>query len=91
MKNHRTIHSHPDEAEPALARLAQGSQAAVDLCQCGMLHVHIGPVTLRLDAAAFSDLLTTLGQAKASRSAYDQRELAFAGAMTLHGSRRGDA
>jgi hypothetical protein len=44
-------------------RLAESSVAAVDVCECGMLLLHIGAMTLRLSPCAASELLRTLEQA----------------------------
>ncbi|MCG8554672.1 MAG: hypothetical protein MJD61_05190 [Proteobacteria bacterium] len=46
-------------------RLAQGAVAAVDMCECGMIQLHVGAITLRLEPRALSELLATLGQAVA--------------------------
>jgi hypothetical protein len=44
-------------------RLAESGVAAVDLCSCGTLQVHIGALTLRLDELALSELTATFGRA----------------------------
>ena len=54
-------------------RIAEGHIVAVDQCDCGTLHVHIGAVTLRLDLPALRDVLNTLGQALAVLVAADYR------------------
>jgi hypothetical protein len=58
------------------ARLAEGEVASVDVCECGTMLLHLGPVTLRLAPCAVSDLLATLGQAVATHAArrYAPRE-----------------
>jgi hypothetical protein len=50
-------------------RLAESSVAGVDVCGCGILHLHLGPLTLRLAPCALSELLGTLGQAVAEHAA----------------------
>lgn len=44
-------------------RLAENHIAAVDVCECGMMHLHLGPFSLRLTADALTSLLETLAQA----------------------------
>ncbi|HET9930252.1 MAG TPA: hypothetical protein VFQ35_06185 [Polyangiaceae bacterium] len=66
-------------------RIAQGHIVAVDQCDCGTLHVHIGAVSLRLDVPALRDLLSTLGQALAVRTAADYTTQA----LSLSGTKRG--
>ena len=46
-------------------RLAQGDLAAIDSCECGTLHLHLGALTLRLAPSVLSELLATLGEAVA--------------------------
>lgn len=45
------------------ARLAEGSVGAVDVCDCGMMLLHVGAVTLRLSPSTASELSRTLSQA----------------------------
>ena len=66
-------------------RIAEGNLVAVDQCDCGTLHVHIGALTLRLDVPAVRDLLNTLGRALAARTAADYR----AGALPLSAAKPG--
>jgi hypothetical protein len=62
--NNRNQHQHPPESTDCpRARLAHGSLAAVDACQCGMLQVHIGALTLRMAPCALAELAGTLNQA----------------------------
>ncbi len=76
-------------------RLAESSVAAVDVCDCGMMQVHIGPITLRLAQCAVAELLSTLGQAVAMHAATRARVGAdadapvIAGALSVRG--RGEA
>ncbi len=46
-------------------RLAVGDLAAIDACECGTLHLHLGALTLRLSEDALSELVGTLGYALA--------------------------
>lgn len=64
----KTIHP-PERTDCPRTRLAESSIAAVDLCACGMMQVHIGALTLRLAPCALSELVSTLGQAIAAHSA----------------------
>ncbi|MFZ5895110.1 MAG: hypothetical protein ACOY0T_28880 [Myxococcota bacterium] len=68
--NSSDTHSGPE-------RIAEGNIAAVDLCDCGMMHVHIGALTLRLDSSAVRDLITTLGHAVAEQTAATYRRRAL--------------
>jgi hypothetical protein len=45
------------------ARLAETAVAAVDYCQCGHMHLHLGPFSMRLTPEALSGLVETLTQA----------------------------
>jgi hypothetical protein len=57
-------HRFPRErGECTRLRLAESGIAAVDLCSCGTLQVHIGALTLRLDELALSELTATFGRA----------------------------
>jgi len=44
-------------------RLAESEVAAVDVCDCGLIHLHMGPFSLRLTRDSFQTLLMTLAQA----------------------------
>lgn len=79
------------EDHAASARLAEGNLATVDLCPCGVMHVHIGSMTLRLDPDGVGELLATLGQAAAAHTAWVQRERAVSLALAAQGGRRGEA
>lgn len=46
-------------------RIAVSSVAAVDACDCGTIHLHIGTVTLHLTPGALVTLARTLRQAAA--------------------------
>jgi hypothetical protein len=61
--------------------LASGDFAAVEQCSCGSVHVTIGAVTLRLQAAAIAPLATALSEAA--------RTLTFEQALGMTGAARG--
>lgn len=77
-----------DDHQCARTRLAQGSLAAVDECECGMLQVHIGAMTLRMAACAMTELTETLHQAllehKRRIHAHEDESAAF-GFQTVRG------
>lgn len=50
-------------------RLAESSVASVDMCDCGVMHLNMGPFSLRLCPHAMSELLSTLGRAVAAHAA----------------------
>jgi hypothetical protein len=54
-------------------RLAESEVAAVDYCECGHMHLHLGPFSLRITPEALSGLLGTLGHAVASHAALGVR------------------
>lgn len=54
-------------------RLAETAVAAVDFCQCGHMHLHLGPFSMRLTPEALGGLMETLGQAIATHAASTQR------------------
>jgi len=61
--------AHPPLAEDcARVRLAEGPLAAVDACECGMLQLHLGAITLRLAPCALAELESTLQQALAEHA-----------------------
>lgn len=67
MNDHQ--HQHPPESTDCpRTRLAQGALAAVDACRCGMLHVHIGALTLRMAPCALVELASTLNHAVAAHA-----------------------
>lgn len=90
--NDDTEHDSPsDMPECPRTRLAQGALAAVDLCRCGMIQLHIGAITLRLDERALGELAETLERAVATHA----RKLAPANlagdALGLRPQKRGQA
>jgi len=57
---------HRPEAKPSdctRRRLAEGGVAAVDVCSCGTLQVHLGALSIRMDEGALSEMVTTLRRA----------------------------
>ncbi len=44
-------------------RLAEGRFVSVEACECGVLHVSLGPLTLRLQAEVVESVWLTLGEA----------------------------
>jgi hypothetical protein len=61
-------------------RLIDGPLASVDACECGMMHLNIGAITLRLAPCAVSELLSTLGRAVAVQAARGLRPAVVNGA-----------
>jgi len=58
----------PSETEHASnVRLAESDHAAVDMCHCGTLQVHLGDLSLRLPAELVLSLTRTLTVALARR------------------------
>jgi hypothetical protein len=53
-------------------RLAETPVAAVDYCQCGHMHLHLGPFSMRLTPEALGGLVETLTQAIAAHGATAQ-------------------
>ncbi len=70
-------------------RLAEGNVSAVDICECGMMQLHVGAFTLRLEPAVVSDVLATLGEAIAEYSARELGGESHTG--SFHDPRRGRA
>ena len=58
-------HSKTDHATNV--RLAESDYAAVDMCHCGALQVHLGDLSLRLPADLVLSLARTLSVALARR------------------------
>jgi hypothetical protein len=58
-----------DERPCPRVRLSEGPIASVDACGCGVLHLQIGALTLRLAPEAIASLLATLGSATAAYTA----------------------
>ena len=75
-----------------LSRLAESSIAAVDVCRCGMMRLHVGAVTLRMAPCAISELLATLGRAIAVQATRGcDPAHADASDLLVAGRGRGDA
>ncbi|MGC4094404.1 MAG: hypothetical protein QM756_42135 [Polyangiaceae bacterium] len=87
MNHAKYLASQAEHRSPT--RLVEGNLAAVDLCECGMLHLHIGALTLRLDSDAVQDLLNTLGQAVAEQAALKHR--AALTQLSVRRDKRGEA
>lgn len=49
-------------------RLAEGPVAAVDECSCGMMQLHLGPLTVRLAPEAMEELRATLERALSAQA-----------------------
>ncbi len=61
--SHRPGH-HGDRTR----RLAQGPGVAVDVCECGTFHLHVGQLSMRLPVEALEILHEALGQALLNNS-----------------------
>ncbi len=86
-------HVHPPETDACpRVRLAQGPMAAVDACQCGMLQLHLGALTVRMTPPALAELESTLRLAlREHRERFGAEEDAFEGLVTGHRTTRGAA
>lgn|GEM_PF-5605057 len=90
---HEESDDHPPEGEACpRVRLAKSAIAAVDACQCGMLQLHLGAITIRMTPPALAELESTLRAAL--REHYerfgDQDDL-FEGLMPTGRGARGTA
>lgn len=64
MDHDKNRHRTPTEpADCKRRRLAEGGVAAVDVCSCGTLQVHLGALSIRMDEGALSEMVTTLRRA----------------------------
>lgn len=61
---------HASQSSCPRRRLAESPFAAVDVCGCGMMLLHVGAVTIRFTPRALSELLSTLGRAVAVHAAH---------------------
>jgi len=85
-------HDHPPlQNDCRHTRLAESSVAAVDVCACGMMQLHIGALTLRMAPCAISELLATLGEAVAQHTAARARSDADGVVVPFVSSGRGEA
>lgn len=75
-------------------RMAENEVASIDYCEHGYMHVHIGPISLRLTPEATSGLLEALGTAlyAYAESARGRRRLCAPSALIVAApSKRGSA
>jgi len=91
MKPLETASSRPAARSRQQTRLAQRSIAAVDVSASGMMHLHIGALTLRMAPCAVSELLATLGQAVAAQAGREARALGLQDGAGVFVRDRGDA
>ncbi len=80
--------SRTTTAPCARTRLAESEVAAVDLCDCGMMHLHLGPFSLRLTPDVLESVLDTLADAVSTRV---RRAHATGGRGGLQSAKRGEA
>jgi len=59
---HERDHSEV-QGECRRTRLAESGLARVDACECGLIQIHIGAITLRMEPAALDQFVSTLEQA----------------------------
>jgi len=67
------LDEHPSRQRCRRTRLAESSVATVDVCDCGVMHLHLGAVSLRIAPCALDELLSTLEQAVRERAALEER------------------
>ncbi|MET0389398.1 MAG: hypothetical protein ABW321_25715 [Polyangiales bacterium] len=79
----------------AIVRLATSDLVAVDRCNCGTLRVHLGALTLRINAEGLQAIMETLGEAliaNASMKISSQAALNAAAALSsMSKSQRGQS
>ncbi len=51
-----------DSCHPQKALLAEGPFCKVEACDCGTMHVSLGPITFRLRADVVESIWATLGE-----------------------------
>lgn len=90
-KTQRHNSAPPTQTACRRRRLADSSIAAVDVCACGMMQLHLGAITLRMDPAAVSELLATLGRAVAVQAAHSAQERDEQLSIVFFPTERGDA
>jgi hypothetical protein len=85
-------HFHDDHACQR-KRMAENEVATIDYCDHGYMHVHIGPLSLRLSPEATSGLLEALGQALYSyaESARGRQRRGAPSALIATAPKRGSA
>jgi hypothetical protein len=91
MNDHEQQQHQPEPTECPRTRLVRGSVAFVDACQCGMLQLHIGALTLRLAPEALFELADTLNRAAIAHARQFQGAEGAASALGLLRNERGDA
>jgi len=90
--NHKSgLHQHGNRGTCTQTRLAESGVAAVDLCSCGTLQLHIGPLTLRLAPCALSELRSTVDKAITAYAAREAAPVAHEAKVPFFGNKRGDA
>jgi hypothetical protein len=72
-------------------RLAESAIGSVEVCSCGMWHLHVGALTLRLAPCAVSELLGLLGHAVAEHYARCLSEGERADGLSFFRNERGKA
>jgi hypothetical protein len=74
-------------------RMAENEVATIDYCDHGYMHLHIGPLSLRLTPEATSGLLEAIGQALYSyaESARGKRRLCAPSSLITPTPKRGSA
>lgn len=85
------LHTHGTRGTCSQTRLAESGVAAVDLCSCGTLQLHIGPLTLRLAPCALSELRATVDKAITAYAAREAAPAAHEQPVGFFGNKRGDA
>jgi hypothetical protein len=73
MKHKVSARNLPGIEECTRKRLAHGEVGAVDICECGMLQVHIAALTVRMEPRVFSDFIDTVCRAEAMYAALQQQ------------------
>ena len=91
MKTNQTQHHPSVRHECERARLATSSVAAIDICSCGIMQLHLGVITLRLAPCAIFELLATLGEAVAEQAAREARESSASALIPIVSGKRGEA
>lgn len=64
-----------DRCRPVRRLLAQGPMCTVEECACGVLHVSLGALTIRLPTEVVASVWQTLGEALQRLSSCSRREL----------------
>lgn len=72
-------------------RLAESPVAVVDVCECGVMHLQLGPFSLRIAADALVALYDTLGDAIAANEARERDVPGARHGFSRTPARRGEA